>query len=618
MSEKDVHILVVENEEAHAELIRRAFELRGGDVRLTLACNLGEARRYLAEFVPDLVIADLLLPDGKGTELLPGEKEKSSYPVVVMTGYGDEQVAVEAMKAGALDYVVKSEAMLADMPHLTERTLREWHHITECKQAEEDIRKAKESYDRITDNADEAIFRVEAEGGHVIYVNPAAERIFGYSRAEWLADPALGFKIIHPDFKEKQKQIIKEVNTTKKTIKSAVLGWIAKDGREVIVEYTIMPIVDKNGKVVCFESIGRDITDRKRAEEMLRESEEQYRAVFEQAVDSIVLIEAATGQLVRFNDRAHESLGYTRDEFRKLKIPDLEVIESAEEVAGHIKEIIKKGTDTFETRHRTKSGEIRNIRVDTRAISIGGKDFIQAMWRDITEHKRAEEKLLDYQAQLKSLASELQLTEERERRRLAIGLHDKIGQNLALTKLAVQSLMVSVSNSGVLASLDKVCASIDKTIQDTHSLIFELSNPVLYELGFKVAVEQWLGEQIQEKCGIKYKFNVVGEDFQLDNEISIVLFAAVRELLVNIVKHAKAETVEVGIRKSGDKVKVTVADDGIGFVRSELSSYSPKNRTGGFGLFSIRERLEYLGGDIAIKSLPGEGTCVILTTPLKR
>lgn len=141
MTEKTPHILLVEDEEAHAELIRRAFEDQGGRVKLAVACDLQEAGGHLAESKPDLIITDLLLPDGKGIELLPPEKEEAAYPVVIMTSHGDEQVAVEAMKAGALDYVVKSDVTLADMPRIAERALREWGHIIERKRAEEKIRR---------------------------------------------------------------------------------------------------------------------------------------------------------------------------------------------------------------------------------------------------------------------------------------------------------------------------------------------------------------------------------------------------------------------------------------------------------------------------------------------
>jgi len=138
----------------------------------------------------------------------------------------------------------------------------------------------------------------------------------------------------------------------------------------------------------------------RQAEQTLEESENKYRAIFEQAADSIVLVDAETGELVVFNDMAHENLGYSRDEFKKLKISDFEVIESAEEVAKHIDRITRKGTHTFETKHRTKAGEIRDVLVDSRTISIGGKYFIQSIWRDITDRKWAAEALRESERRL--------------------------------------------------------------------------------------------------------------------------------------------------------------------------------------------------------------------------
>ncbi len=165
--------------------------------------------------------------------------------------------------------------------------------------------------------------------------------------------------------------------------------------QEGAYDYLVKPCPDDELKLKIEKGLERVrlVEERQRAEEALRESEERYRVIFEQAADSIVLIDAETGALVEFNDRAHENIGYTREEFKKLRIPDFEVIESAEEVAKHVEKIIKEGADTFETKHRTKGGEMRDIQVNSRAISIRGRDFIQSIWHDITERKRAEETL---------------------------------------------------------------------------------------------------------------------------------------------------------------------------------------------------------------------------------
>ena len=156
---------------------------------------------------------------------------------------------------------------------------------------------------------------------------------------------------------------------------------------------TVDPLTDEKGNVTGAVHITREITERKKTEQVLRDSEEKYRAIFEQAVDSIVLIDGETGALLEFNERTHEILGYTREEFRRLKIPDFEVIESSEEVDKHIKKIIKEGADIFETKHRTKDGQIQDIMVSSRAISMGNRDFCLSIWRDITERKKAEQAL---------------------------------------------------------------------------------------------------------------------------------------------------------------------------------------------------------------------------------
>jgi len=130
------------------------------------------------------------------------------------------------------------------------------------------------------------------------------------------------------------------------------------------------------------------------AEKRFKESEERYRTFFEQAPDSILLIDIEDGRFVEFNDKACQSLGYSRKEFGKLKIPDIEAVESRQEVREHIDSIIKKDGDIFETKQRTKSGEVRDILVSTKIVTVKGRRFIHGIWKDVTEQKKAEEELL--------------------------------------------------------------------------------------------------------------------------------------------------------------------------------------------------------------------------------
>jgi len=168
------------------------------------------------------------------------------------------------------------------------------------------------------------------------------------------------------------------------------------------IEERTADLVDANKR------LQEEIAERRRIEATLRESEEQHRAFFEQAPDSIVQVDPTTGVLVRFNDRAHENLGYTREEFRNLTIADLEAVESPEEVALHIENILNTGSDTFETKHRRKDGEIRDVLVNSRIVFVHGQRLFQSIWTDITERQRTLEALWDSTRELAALAEERQ------------------------------------------------------------------------------------------------------------------------------------------------------------------------------------------------------------------
>jgi len=148
MGYKTLNILLVEDEPAHVELIRRAFQAKGWEAEIGVATTLAEAEQCIVQSPPDILVADLLLPDGKGTDLLPREPADALFPVVVITSFGNEQMAVETIRAGAADYVVKSESAFASMPRLVERVLREWNMRGERKLAEEALQQAHDDLEK--------------------------------------------------------------------------------------------------------------------------------------------------------------------------------------------------------------------------------------------------------------------------------------------------------------------------------------------------------------------------------------------------------------------------------------------------------------------------------------
>jgi len=237
--------------------------------------------------------------------------------------------------------------------------------------------------------------------------------------------------------------------------------------------------------------------------------------------------------------------------------------------------------------------------------------------REVLQRKKAEEQLASYQADLRSLASQLTLAEERERRRLAVHLHDRIGQNLALSHIKLEELRASSLGkngaAGLTGEFDNLAHLIKETIEETQSLTFRISPPILYDLGLEAALE-WLTDRFSHQHGLLTYFESDRQPKPVDEDLKVLLFQAVQELLVNIVKHAKAHSLKVSMWRQNGFLYIGVEDDGVGF--SPLARGYRQGKGGGFGLFSIRERLRPLGGNLEIKSEPEGGTEFVLSVPL--
>lgn len=223
------------------------------------------------------------------------------------------------------------------------------------------------------------------------------------------------------------------------------------------------------------------------------------------------------------------------------------------------------------------------------------------------ERMRSEIKLINYQKELQSLTSRMSLIEEHEKRRIAAELHDCIGQPLALSKIKLSQLNKMSPSNELKGIIGELLALIETTIKETRTLTFELSPPILYELGLSHAFK-WLIEQFREKHGLE----IVLEDNELkkpiDHNIRFFIFQAVRELLVNVVKHARATKVKISVI-SDDRLIITVYDNGAGFP-------DPASVKSGYGLFNIRERMNHINGEFKIDSGTGKGTKVTLAVPL--
>jgi PAS domain S-box-containing protein len=349
--------------------------------------------------------------------------------------------------------------------------------------------------------------------------------------------------------------------------------------------------------------------------EALRDSEVRFRTIFEAATMGIALVDK-TGRIVEGNPALQQMLGYSLAELVNQMFTVFVLPEDAHRCKALFRELIqgKQGSYQLEKKYIRKDGRTAWGRLNVSLIrtAMAEEHFAVCMIEDISEQKQAEKEIRTYQEQLRSVASELSLTEERERRRLATELHDHVGQILALAQIKLGAIRQSASSTHLVEPMDEVRRLIEQTIQYTRSLTFELSPPILYDLGFEAAVE-WLGELIHEQQGITVKVQADRSAKFMNDEIRIILFQTVRELLVNVAKHGNAKNIRIFIAREGTNLQVKIEDDGLGMGISADAADGPF----GFGFFSIGERLKYLGGRLEVGSEPGWGTRVTLQVPLK-
>ncbi|MBI4455668.1 MAG: PAS domain S-box protein [Acidobacteria bacterium] len=350
-------------------------------------------------------------------------------------------------------------------------------------------------------------------------------------------------------------------------------------------------------------------------EEKIHESQKLYRALFDQSPDGVLIIDPETMLPTIFNDVACQQLGYSREEFAKLRISDYEAVEKPEETKARIKRILSKGGDEFETKHRTKQGEIRYVGVTVRWLELADHPLLHCIFHDITQHKQSEQQLTESHTELRRLAEHLRSVREEERADAARAIHDELGQALTILKMDLTGLQNKLSREGgpleqsPSEKITSMSRLVDETIKSVRRIAADLRPAVLDDLGIVAAIE-WKARELQEKTGIECKLTVEPRDITLDRDRSTDVFRIFQEAMTNVIRHANASKTEIGLRLRDGSLVLEVEDNGRGITKDEISN------TKSFGLLGVRERALAWGGEVAIHSAPGEGTKLTVRIPV--
>lgn len=357
-----------------------------------------------------------------------------------------------------------------------------------------------------------------------------------------------------------------------------------------------------------FNSMVTDLEERSRK---LAVSEQKYRLVTEN-VNDIIFILDEEARILYCNNLVESVTGYTPQTLAGRKITEF-----LDEASREFVDTYNPGDGTepaIELEIITRSGD--TVTLEARLVRVVGTEeetHFYGVARNISERKKAEARLEAYQNELRSLASELILTEARERKKIATLIHDRVGQSLSLSKIKLGILSSLSLSAEEGKTVNEIITLIDQIIKDTRSLIFTVSSPLLYNLGLDAALER-LVEQFDSENEISFEYDGPGEQEKIDIDISLLLFDAVKELLVNAVKHSHADCVQVSMKTERNRVVLSVKDDGKGFDRN-ISGNGGK-KTSGYGLFSIRERLDTIGGSCVVQS-GALGSEIVLNSPIE-
>jgi PAS domain S-box-containing protein len=322
MMDDSIQILLIEDDPAHAELIQRAFEDRGNGAHLVVAHTLQEARVCLRDLQPTLIIADWRLPDGDSTAFL-AEHDKHILPVIIMTSYGSERNAVEAIKSGALDYIVKSSESMMDMPHIAERAIQQWVILQEQERIQITLAEREAQFRLLAENSSDIISRHDTQG-IFLYVSPACYTIMGYQPEELIGKGVL--PLVHP---EDAENLLKLLSTSEWDDPTLAVPYRArhKNGDYVWLETTAKVIYDTENKAVEIQATSRDITERKQAQVALQRAHQDLREAYDKTIEGWVVAldlrdretEGHTQRVTEMTVRLARSLGCTDDEIVHIR-----------------------------------------------------------------------------------------------------------------------------------------------------------------------------------------------------------------------------------------------------------------------------------------------------------
>ena len=626
------HVLLIEDDEGHVELIRRAFLKHKKESRLTITGSLADARIIIDRDLPDLILADWLLPDGKGIEILPTDRDAITIPVIIITSHGNEELAVEMLKAGVVDYIVKSESSFKELPHIAERALRDWGNIVQRKRAEEALRESEEKFRSLVEHALEGILILDLQGTILFANNAAARTIEADDCAGLIGRNVMEF--IAPESREDVVGDFIQVSQGHDAY-LAQYNAISAKGNKFCVE-SIGKVISYEGEPADLISI-QDITKRKAAEDALRESEERYRILTDAAHDAIYTL-SPEGVVTYVNSGGGALIGMPPEKIAGLSLENLYPPDIAQEFRENLDKVIStKRPVRYDTKFwHEDPDEITWL--DAQLVPQLGPDgsVVQVIGisRSITDRKQAELLLkrfnveLDWQVRLRTaelehtntlleaeiiqrtLAEESVRKSLNERELLLREIHHRVKNNLQIILSLISLQSRNIKDQKLLDTMGEFQNRI-MAMAHIHERMCRAEDISRIDLS---EIVTFLGTSLFKSYKVDpqhIRLNVEMKDLQITIDSAIPISLIINELVSNSIKHGFPKgtpgEISLAIQSEDHTLTILFKDNGVG-IPQDLDWQNAKS----LGLRLVISLVEQLSGTIELDRNAGTAFTIVV------
>jgi PAS domain S-box-containing protein len=551
---------------------------------------------------PRLVISDVSMPRMDGIEMCRLIREHPSLrltPILLVSAIRkDSESVIEGLKAGADDYL--------EAPYDPVSLIAKVARLLERRRAEESLQRSEERWRSLIENSSD-IITILAIDGTIQYESPSVTRILGYQPEELVGKNV--FEFIHP---HDLPQVMKAFTRTFERggiSKNLEYRFRHQDGSWCVFESIGKTFRDESGELVGVVN-SRDITERKRTKDALSQQQEILQKIFDH-IPVMISFWDAQGRLKLVNQEWERVIGWTLEEIEKQ---NLDVVAECYPDPQYRRRVLalltSSGGEWMDFKPRVRDGRV--ICTSWAAVHLSDGTSI-TIGQDITERKRADERLKSSNEKLRALAAHLQSVREEESISIAREIHDELGGALTGLKMDLSWLarrLPETLDEAVRQHLKSMSDYIDETIQKVRNISTGLRPSVLDDLGLAAAIE-WQTREFQNRTEIKCEMISLQEEVALSPEKSTAVFRIFQEILTNIARHARATLVQISMKQDDGDLLLKVSDNGLGIAESDITD------TTSLGILGMRERTVVFGGEVEINGEAGRGTTVMVRIPYK-